>query len=78
MTKLEVGGMGIVTGDEMRLLESIVPGCDFKQRKSYDEYYVISDTITLDLELWQLMVLGELFTVTVHADSIEIDRSKSL
>jgi lipopolysaccharide/colanic/teichoic acid biosynthesis glycosyltransferase len=73
-TLITLEGLGIINGDEKRLLEDVVPGCEFAQRKSYDEYYVKSRSLTLDVSLPMLMRLAGAFRVIVCTASVAIER----
>jgi len=64
--------IGIVTGEERRALEDYIDARRFTQRKSYDEYYIDSGNLELDLSISDLMILAERFKVIVNYDSVEL------
>jgi len=64
--------MGIISGDDKRTLEEYIDSSNFKQRKSYDEYYVVNKTLDLNLDLRLLMILAESFDIEVHSDQVSI------
>ena len=64
--------MGIISGDDKRTLEEYIDSSNFKQRKSYDEYYVVNKTLDLNLDLGLLMILAESFDIEVHSDQVSI------
>jgi len=65
--------IGIICGDDKRVLEEYVDSSNFKQRKNYDEYYIVNKNVELNLDLGLLMILAETFKVTVCADSVCIE-----
>ena len=78
-TRLELGSIGIIQGDEKRALEDYVDPRYFSQRKSYDEYYIDTTNVRLNrvLDLNDLMILAERFKVTVLEDCVIIsDKQK--
>jgi hypothetical protein len=64
--------LGIIDGDQKRRLECYVDSRFFRQRKSYDEYYVDVDYVSFELSIDDLMILAEQFTVTVTANSVAL------
>ena len=70
--RLEIGSIGIIGGDDKRALECYVDTRMFRQRKSYDEYYIDCTNIEVDIDLNDLMILGEDFKVVVLSDSVII------
>jgi hypothetical protein len=64
--------LGIITQEEKEILECYVDSRLIVQRKSYPEYYVQVDKIGYDVDLNDLQILSQVFTVTVHYDSITI------
>jgi len=64
--------IGIITGEEKRALEPYIDARRFTQRKSYDEYYIDSGDLKVDLSMSDLMVLAEEFKVLVSPDEIEL------
>ena len=65
--------LGIISGDQKRALECYVDARDFRQRKTYDEYYVDVTSCTHDnIEINDLTILAELFKVLVLDDCILI------
>ena len=77
MIRLELGGLGIIEGDKKRFLEEYVDERCFKQRKSYDEYYVTATTIEANLDLGLLMIIAEKFRVIVCEDAVIIGQYKN-
>ena len=73
MIRLELGALGIIEGDKKRFLEEYVDERCFKQRKSYDEYYVISTNMEVNLDLSLLMIIAEQFKVVVCDDGVILD-----
>lgn len=65
---------GIIVGEDKRILEQYVDPDNFKQRKSFDEYYIeerfvcLKPDITLSVEL--LRTLSKDFHVRVFTDEI--------
>ena len=72
MIKLELS-LGIIDEDQKRTLEDYIDTRFIRQRKSYSEYYVDINGVTLDLDIKDLMILGEQFKVLVHSDSVTIE-----
>jgi hypothetical protein len=64
--------LGIIEGDDKRFLESYVDSRVFRQRKSYDEYYVDVPYIEMDVDLGLLMLISEKFKVQVFPDCVTI------
>ena len=64
---------GIIDGESKRVLEEYVDSSNFKQRKSYDEYYIVNHEAKLNLDLGRLMNLAETFKVTVYGDEVCIE-----
>ncbi len=71
-TRFELGTLGIVEGDHKRMLENYIDERLFRQRKNYDEYYIDVTSYEVDVELGDLMLLGETFKVVVLEDAIII------
>lgn len=70
--RLELGNIGIIEGDDKRVLEDYVDVRHFRQRKSYDEYYIDVANVELKLDLNDLMILAETFKVKVGSDCVYI------
>ena len=70
--RFEVGNIGILKGDLKRILEYYIGCIAFTQRKDYDEYHINNTTYEVDVELKDLVILGEHFKVTVWKDAILI------
>ena len=70
--KLYVGCLSLISGDEKRFLETYLNPVLFRQRKSYDEYYVDVSEVEVNLSLAELMKLSEWFDVTVHSDHVSL------
>lgn len=71
-TRLELGNLGIISGEKKRALECYVDPRAFRQRKSYDEYYVDLTNFECVLDLRDLMILAEDFEITVTEDSVVV------
>jgi hypothetical protein len=71
-TRFELGTLGVIEGDHKRMLENYIDERLFRQRKSYDEYYIDVTSYEVDIELGDLMLLGETFKVVVLEDAIII------
>lgn len=67
-------GSGIISGEAKRNLECYIDSRFFRQRKSYDEYYVDTDSVELSLGINDLMILAEDFDVRVMTDSIYLEQ----
>ena len=65
----------IIDGDTMRLLENYLDTRIFEQRKSFDEYYVMTSQVEMEVNLGILMILSEGVHVEVYKDSVTL-RSK--
>ena len=70
--KIELN-LGIIDSDQKRVLECYIDARFIRQRKSYSEYYVDINGAELDLDIKDLMILGEQFNVSVHSDSVTIE-----
>lgn len=70
--RLELGNLGIISGEQKRALECYVDARAFSQRKSYDEYYVDLINFECVLDLRDLMILAESFEIIVTEDSVII------
>lgn len=68
-TRFELGTIGILSGEAKRVLENYT-GNIFTQRKTYDEYYVRVACCDVDIELGELMVLSEVFVISVWKDAL--------
>jgi hypothetical protein len=71
-TRFELGTLGIIEGDHKRILENYIDERLFRQRKSYDEYYIDVTSYEADVELGDLMLLGETFKIIALEDAIII------
>ena len=69
-TRLELGGLGIISGKQRRSLECYVDARAFRQRKTFDEYYVDLSNFERELGLGDLMILAEHFKIIVLEDSV--------
>ena len=67
-TYLELGSLGIISGDNKRSLECYVHPAYFRQRKSYDEYYIDVTSVEIALDFNDLTILAENFKVRVLED----------
>lgn len=70
--RLELGSLGIISGEEKRVLECYIDPRDFKQRKTYDEYTITSTNCIAPLHIADLMILGEHFRILVIKDCVII------
>lgn len=70
--KLYIGRLSVVSGNEKRFLETYLNPALFRQRKSYDEYYIDVSEVEVNLSLSELMKLSEWFDVTVHSDHVSL------
>ena len=70
--RLELGTLGIITGKERRVLECYVDSRLFRQRKTFDEYYVDATNFEVDVDLQDLMILADNFKIIVLGDSVLI------
>lgn len=72
--RLELGALGIISGEQRKALECYIDARAFRQRKSFDEYYIDLTNVELELELdlMDLMILAERFKVIVLEDAIII------
>ena len=77
MIRLELGTLGIIEGDKKRFLAEYLDERCFKQRKSYDEYYVTVSTFEVDLDLGLLMIIAEQFRVVVCEGAVIIGNYKN-
>lgn len=69
---LDATGIGIIDGDSKRLLQLYVNETIFRQRKSYDEFYMDQNMFVLDLDIDDLMILSRCFNIEVFQKSISI------
>lgn len=74
--RLEVGTLGIITGEQKRHLENYVDRLVFRQRKNYDEFYIDVTNFESSLDLRQLMRLSESFTIRLLEDCVIISENK--
>ena len=70
--RLELGCLGIISGEQRRSLECYVDARAFRQRKTYDEYYVDLTNFECNLDLRDLMILAERFKIKVLEDSVMV------
>ena len=70
---LDATGIGIIDGDSKRMLQSYVDERIFRQRKSYDEFYMDENMFVLELDIDDLMRLSRMFTINVLQNSVTID-----
>ena len=64
--------IGIIEGDDKRALENYVDVRYFRQRKSYDEYYIDVTDIDLKLDVNDLRILADNFKIQVLSDYVEL------
>ncbi len=64
--------LGIIEGQKKRVLERYIDEREFRQRKSYDEYYIDLLKTKLDLDLNDLFILAEEFRVAVNNNSVTL------
>ena len=72
---LALDTLGILSGIEKRTLEDYVDLSNFTKRKQYDEY-IVHGEVKADLELADLMVLAEKFTIEVCSDGIALKNTE--
>ena len=70
--RVESGTLGLITGEEKRVLECYIDPRFFRQRKQFDEYYVDTTNLNTKLDLKDLMILAESFKVRVLDDCVMI------
>jgi hypothetical protein len=70
MIRLELGSLGIISGEQKRALECFVDVRIFDQRKSFDEFTINTTNIQAAIGLKELMILAEVFIVRVLEDSV--------
>lgn len=70
--------LGIISGEQKRLLESFIGSKYFEQRKNYDEYYFSANMIAVeeDIGVHDLMVIADLFHVEVFPNSLHISDAR--
>ena len=66
-------GLGIISGDQKRSLECYVDSRFFRQRKSYDEYYVDVGEVKFSGGINDLMILAEEFIINITPSSIYVE-----
>ena len=71
-TRLELGTIWIIEGNDKRVLECYVDERLFTQRKTFDEYYIDVTNHAVNIEIGDLMVLAENFKVLVTDDAVII------
>lgn len=64
--------VGIITGDQKKVLECYIDSRYFRQRKSFDEYYVDADRDNFKPGINDLQILAEQFVVEVTTDAVLI------
>ena len=69
-TRFELGTIGIIDGDNKRILENYTGNDIFTQRKSYDEYYIDVTSCEVEIELDDLMRLSRTFVIKVWTDAL--------
>ena len=69
-TRLELGRLGIISGEQKRALECYVDARAFRQRKTFDEYYVDLTNFERVIDLRDLMILAERFKIIVLEDAV--------
>jgi len=62
--------LGLIDGDQKRVLECYIDSRLFRQRKNYDEYYVDSNVEEFKGGLDDLGILAEVFGVRVDAATL--------
>ena len=68
--RIELGSLGIIEGDKKRFLETYIDSRLFRQRKTYDEYYIDVSSVEVIMDLGLLMILAEQFKVMVLEDCV--------
>ena len=74
--RIELGSLGIIEGDKKRFLESYIDSRLFRQRKTYDEYYIDVSNAGVNMDLGLLMILAEQFKVQVLEDCVILSHKK--
>ncbi|MCP4395562.1 MAG: hypothetical protein GY804_15040 [Alphaproteobacteria bacterium] len=69
-TRLELGSLGIISSEQKRALECYVDARAFRQRKTFDEYYVDLTSFERVIDLRDLMILAERFKIIVLEDAV--------
>lgn len=72
MTKLYVGELAILSGDQKRCLECFVDVRHFNQRKNFDEYTMDVSDVEAAVGLVELMILADEFKVEVLENSVQL------
>lgn len=70
---LDLSRLGIIDLDQKRALECYIDERLFRQRKSFSEYYVDSQGVELEIDIKDLMILAEKFSVMVNYDSVILE-----
>ena len=69
---VDLSCLGLIEGFHKRILEKHLAGVEFRQRKCYDEFYVVSSKLEVGTSLASLMELGHNFNVRLYPDIVEI------
>ena len=67
--------LGIISGEQKRIIEPYLDARLFRQRKTYDEYYVDIDVIEGNFSIRDLMILAEGFDIEVKSNRIVISET---
>lgn len=63
--KLELSSLGIISGNNKRVLETYTGGHIFDQRKTYDEYSINVSSCDVEVDLNELMNLSGVFSIVL-------------
>jgi len=67
--------IGLISGEQKRIIEPYLDARFFRQRKTYDEYYVDIDVIEGNFSIRDLMILAEGFDIEVKSNRIIISET---
>lgn len=70
--RIELGSLGIIEGWQKKALECYVDSRLFEQRRDFDEYTVSATNVDANVDLKDLMLLAESFSIKVGTDEIYI------
>ncbi|MDB4277798.1 hypothetical protein N9895_02035 [Gammaproteobacteria bacterium] len=68
--QVELGSLGIIEGDKKRALEDYIHPSYFRQRKTFDEYYLMVSNLDINIDLNDMQILSENFIVRVLSECI--------
>ncbi len=73
LVKVNIDGLGIITGEQKSLLEAFVKNLLFKQRKQYDEYYLKSGQGPATMSIEDVLKLAQEFTVLIECGCVRLE-----